>query len=50
MVLQPNMVFTVEPGIYLTGRYGIRIEDTVLITETGPRRLTRGSRPLQVKM
>jgi len=49
MVLQPNMVFTVEPGIYLTGRYGIRIEDTVLITEAGPKRLTRGSRPLQVK-
>lgn len=49
MVLQLGMAFTVEPGIYLTGRYGIRIEDTVLITEAGPKRLTRGSRPLQVK-
>lgn len=32
--LKENMVVTNEPGIYLPGRYGIRIEDTILITKT----------------
>ncbi len=32
--LKENMVVTDEPGIYLPGRYGIRIEDTILITKT----------------
>lgn len=33
--LETGMVFTVEPGIYLPGRFGIRLEDDVLVTETG---------------
>jgi Xaa-Pro aminopeptidase len=33
--LSPGMVFTVEPGIYLPGRFGVRIEDMVLVTKTG---------------
>jgi Xaa-Pro aminopeptidase len=33
--LKPGMVFTVEPGIYLPGKFGIRIEDMVLITSKG---------------
>ncbi|GAB4233973.1 MAG: Xaa-Pro peptidase family protein [Acidobacteriota bacterium] len=35
--LRPGMVVTVEPGIYLPGRFGVRIEDMILVTETGAR-------------
>jgi Xaa-Pro dipeptidase len=37
---------TVEPGLYFPGKFGIRIEDTVLVTDGGPERVTRGARPL----
>jgi Xaa-Pro aminopeptidase len=40
------MVITVEPGIYLTGRFGVRIEDTVAITESSADRLTASDRSL----
>jgi len=39
-ILEPGMVLTVEPGIYVDGKYGIRIEDDVLITENGYKLLT----------
>lgn len=38
-VLEPGMAITIEPGIYLSGVFGARIEDVVLITETGCERL-----------
>lgn len=44
--LQPGMCFTVEPGIYLRGRGGVRIEDDVIITENGAESLSNLSRVL----
>ena len=32
---QPGMIFSIEPGVYLPGKFGVRIEDLVLVTETG---------------
>ncbi len=34
-VIRPMQVVTIEPGVYIRGRTGVRIEDTVLVTETG---------------
>lgn len=46
--LQPGMTTTMEPGIYIQGYGGVRIEDDVLITAGGPRCLTRFPRELMV--
>ena len=35
-VLAPGMVFSIEPGIYIPGRFGIRLEDIVILREDGP--------------
>ena len=40
-ILEPGMVFTIEPGIYVPGLGGVRIEDDILITADGARSLTR---------
>jgi Xaa-Pro dipeptidase len=39
-MLEEGMVFSIEPGAYLPGRFGIRIEDIVAVTATGCRLLT----------
>ena len=44
--LEPGMTFSVEPGIYLPGRHGVRIEDIVVCTEDGIETLNRSSRGL----
>lgn len=46
--LLPGMVFSDEPGIYLADRFGIRIEDAVLCTETGGERLNVANRDLTI--
>ncbi len=47
-VAEENMVFTVEPGIYLPERGGVRIEDLVCVTAEGCRRLTRLPKDFQI--
>jgi Xaa-Pro aminopeptidase len=46
--LVPGMCFSIEPGIYLPGRFGVRIEDIVTVTGDGGRRLNSTSRDLHV--
>lgn len=45
-VLEPGMTMTVEPGIYLEGKFGVRIEDMVLITNDGMMNFTMSKKEL----
>lgn len=47
-VLEPGMAFSVEPGIYLTGRFGVRIEDIVVVGDDGPLLMNHTSKQLIV--
>jgi Xaa-Pro aminopeptidase len=47
-VLPPNTVVTVEPGIYVPGLGGVRIEDMVVVTEDGCRPMPRSTRDLVI--
>jgi Xaa-Pro aminopeptidase len=46
-VLQPGDVVTVEPGVYLPGKFGVRIEDLVVVEENGTRNLSTTSKDLR---
>lgn len=46
--LEPGMAFSVEPGVYVPGRFGVRVEDTVAVYEDGPQRFNRATRELQI--
>jgi Xaa-Pro aminopeptidase len=46
LVLEAGMVITVEPGVYLPGRFGVRIEDTIAVTESVADRLSASDRAL----
>ena len=45
-VLKPGMIMTVEPGIYLENRFGVRIEDMIFVTENGFENLTKSDKSL----
>ena len=46
--LESGMTFSIEPGIYLPGRFGMRVEDIVAVTDTGVERLNLSDRSLLV--
>lgn len=47
IIAQPGMIFSIEPGIYLPGKVGVRIEDLVLVTEDGVKLLNHYPKELQ---
>jgi Xaa-Pro aminopeptidase len=46
--LEPGMCFSIEPGVYLPGKFGVRIEDIVTVTPEGGRRLNNTARELRI--
>jgi Xaa-Pro aminopeptidase len=46
--IEPGMCFSIEPGIYLPGRFGVRIEDIVTATDDGGRRLNNTSHEMRI--
>ena len=47
-ICEPGMVITVEPGIYIAGKCGVRIEDMIVVTEDGCRNLTHSPKALMI--
>ena len=48
VILKEGMVFTIEPGIYMPGDFGVRLEEVVYLSKSGPRILSGLSRELFV--
>jgi len=48
-LLQPGMTFSIEPGVYFVDKFGIRIEDIVVVTKNGVQVLTQFSHELNIK-
>ncbi|WP_166872798.1 aminopeptidase P family protein [Salinibacterium sp. ZJ450] len=46
--LRPGMCFSIEPGIYLAGRFGVRIEDIVTVTDSGGERFNNTDHALRI--
>jgi len=47
-VLEPGMAFSIEPGLYLPGRFGVRVEDLVIMGDTAAERLNNAPRDITV--
>ena len=47
---EPGMIFSIEPGIYVAGEVGVRVEDLVLVTEDGCEVLNRYTKELEIIM
>lgn len=45
-ILEEGMAITIEPGVYIPNKLGIRIEDTILVTKSGPKILTKSPKEL----
>ena len=48
LICRPGMVFSIEPGIYLPGIFGVRVEDLVAVTEDGCETLNALDRELKI--
>ena len=47
-ILEPGMVFSIEPGIYMPDKFGVRLEEIVILGDNGPEILSKISRELKV--
>ncbi|HYA11735.1 MAG TPA: M24 family metallopeptidase, partial [Thermodesulfovibrionales bacterium] len=47
-IMKENMIFTIEPGIYLPGVGGVRIEDMIMVTSDGSEALTKLAKELDI--
>lgn len=48
LILEKGMVFSIEPGIYIPDQFGVRVEDTIFVTENGAERLNNTSHNLEI--